>query len=128
MVYKLLLRIASLAALFMVASTGFAKEPPRQTATRWEGYLIDIACGLERKNSEPDLGVKHTKKCLMMPACDRSGFGLLTDDNELWRFNEEGNRKVRLLIMKLNRHANLRIIVQGAKSGDVIEVRRVSLR
>jgi hypothetical protein len=92
------------------------------------GYLIDISCAVERRKQEPDLGAKHTKKCLQMPACDRSGFGILVDTtNDLLTFDEDGNRQVRALIAKTNRQADFRITIVGLKDADRIHIKKLKL-
>src|SRR5215469_14447140 len=102
-----------------------AKQGPR---TRWDGYLIDVACARERKATETDLGQKHTRKCMEMPACERGGFGLLTDDNQFLPFDENGNRKVRALLERTNQNDSLRVIVYGSKLNDVLQARKIELR
>lgn len=105
-----------------------AKEPKRSGADAFTGYLIDLTCARERKKDETDLGGKHTKKCMQMPICDRSGFGLLTDTNELLVFDAEGNRKVRLLLQQTNQESHLRAVVTGTKSNDVVKVSKIKLQ
>jgi len=102
-----------------------AKQGPR---TRWDGYLIDVACARERKATETDLGKKHTRKCMEMPACERSGFGLLTDDNQFLPFDESGNRKVRALLERTNQNDRLHAIVHGTKFNDVLKAQKIELR
>jgi hypothetical protein len=105
----------------------FAAAQTSHSITR-TGYLIDISCGLERSTQEPDLGPKHTKKCLQMPACDRSGFGILVDTtNDLLTFDEDGNRQVRALIAKTNRQADFRITIVGLKYADRIHIKKLKL-
>lgn len=103
-------------------------NPPRAASKSWSGYLIDLACARERKDEEPDLGQKHTKKCMQMPACDRSGFGLLTDANDLLPFDENGNTKVRALLQQTNQTGHLRVVVQGTKTNDVLQVTKILLK
>ncbi|HEY6971183.1 MAG TPA: hypothetical protein VJA94_18380 [Candidatus Angelobacter sp.] len=103
-------------------------NPPRSAVRSWSGYLIDLACARERKDDEPDLGPKHTKKCMQMPACDRSGFGLLTDANDLLPFDENGNIRVRALLQQTNQTGHLRVVVQGTKTNDVLQVTKIQLK
>ena len=105
-------------------SVGQAKE---SRPTTFRGYLIDLACARERKEEEADLGQKHTRKCMGMPICDRSGFGILMDANELLRFDEDGNRKVRALLARTSQDNNLRVVVHGKKTSDVLEVKKIEL-
>ncbi len=111
---------------------GLAKEP-KPAKGPFRGYLIDLACARERKDKETDLGQKHTKKCMEMPICNHSGFGLLTDSNELLPFDEGGNRKVRMLLERTGQNENLRAVVQGiksqgTKSGEVLLVNKIDLK
>jgi hypothetical protein len=105
-----------------------AKEAKRSSAGAFTGYLIDLTCARERKKDEADLGEKHTKKCMQMPICDRSGFGLLTDSNELLVFDENGNRKVRLLLQQTSQESHLRAVVTGTKSNEVVKVSKIKLQ
>lgn len=117
-----------LTLMFFSAFPTSAKGSRPAGATTWNGYLIDLTCARERKKDETDLGEKHTKKCMQMPICDRSGFGLLTDQSELLVFDEEGNRKVRLLLQQTNLETHLRAVVAGTKSNDVVKVSKIKLQ
>lgn len=128
MACRLPIRILAAVIAILAVALGWAREPQTQNSNRWEGYLIDLSCARERKDKEPGLGATHSKKCLTMPACDRSGFGLLTATNEVLRFDEPGNRKTRSLIGKATKDANFSIIVRGTRLGDVLAVRQIELR
>jgi hypothetical protein len=52
----------------------------------FHGYLIDLVCMKEEADQLEELGAKHTRKCLEMPACIRGGFGLLLSSNEVLSF------------------------------------------
>lgn len=120
-------KLAMLVLMLLLGSNGFGKGT-RSAAPSWTGYLIDLSCARERQPKETDLGEKHTKKCMQMPDCDRSGFGLLTDKSELLVFDEEGNRKVRLLLQQTKQDSHLRAVVRGTKSNDVLKVNRIDLQ
>ena len=120
-------KLAILVLMCLLDSSGFGKGA-KPVAPSWTGYLIDLTCARERQPKEVDLGEKHTKKCMQMPDCDRSGFGLLTDKNELLVFDEEGNRKVRLLLQQTKQENHLRALVRGTKSNDVLNVSRIDLQ
>jgi len=120
--------IPSLLLLSLSLSAADGKQTKQGPRTWWNGYLIDAACARERKATETDLGQKHTRKCMEMPACEHSGFGLLTDDNEFLPFDESGNRKVRALLERTNQNDRLRVIVHGTKLNDVLKARKIELR
>jgi len=122
--------ILMLAFLFLLSNHGpgvLAKEP-KPASGAFSGFLMDIACARERMEKEADLGEKHTRKCLEMPVCNHSGFGLLTDTNELLPFDENGNLKVRMLLERTDQTENLRAVVQGTRRNDVLLVRKIELR
>src|SRR5215813_14071392 len=73
----------------------------------WNGYLIDLVCAWERAN-ETDLGQKHTLKCLEMSICERSGFGILLEDNRVLKFDQQGNSKIRKLLQGIEEHTKLK--------------------
>jgi len=122
------LRIAAVIAIFLSAvpliSAPTAENPP---SGRWTGFLIDLTCARERKDKEPSLGEGHTKKCMQMPVCDRSGFGILTDANQLLRLDEDGNRRVRRLLQRTKRENKLYFVVWGRRSNDVLNVSGIEL-
>lgn len=123
------LRIAAFTAIFLCAvPLVSAPTPENSTPGRWTGFLIDLACARERKDKEPSLGEEHTKKCMQMPACDRSDFGILTDSNQLLRFDEDGNRRVRRLLERTKREKRLYCVVWGRRSDDILNVSRMELR
>ena len=114
--------------LFLVSLSASAGDGRAAKRTVWTGYLIDVACAIERKDTESDLGEKHTRKCMEMPPCDRSGFGLLTDDNEFLPFDENGNRKVRALLQQTKQSDRLRVIVRGTLLKDVLQAQKIELK
>lgn len=89
--------------------------------------MIDLTCARERKEKEPSLGEEHTKKCMQMPVCSRSGFGILTDTNQFLSFDEDGNRRVRRLLQRTKRENKLYCVVWGRRSNDILNVSRVEL-
>ena len=120
--------VSAFLVISLSAPAADENQPKQGPRTRWDGYLIDVACARERKATETDLGKKHTRKCMEMPACERSGFGLLTDDNQFLPFDEKGNRKVRALLEHTNQNDRLRAIVYGTKFNDMLQARKIELR
>ena len=91
-----------------------------------QGTLVDVACATERANDLDSLRVKHTRKCLRMPACDKSGYGVLTPDNQVLRFDAAGNERARALIASTEREKALQIKVSGRLTGDTLAVRKLA--
>src|ERR1700683_5053606 len=78
----------------------FAAVAPAETI---KGVLMDQMC-----SGKADLRISgatgtlvggrivaeaHTKECALMPACQKSGYGVYTSGNKFLKFDEAGNRK-----------------------------------
>jgi hypothetical protein len=104
-----------------IALTSFAAD------TTIKGYLVDIACGQE-DGSKPGFGAKHTKECLEMPDCANSGYGVLTDDKKVTRFDKAGNEQAKKFIADLKKNSDIKVTVTGAVSGDNMTVSKIELQ
>ena len=63
-----------------------------------------------------------------MPICKESGYALLTDRDEVLRFDARGNKLARELIeQRLNNHGWL-VSIEGILEGDKLTVDRMRLR
>jgi hypothetical protein len=106
-----------------VLASGANQEP--QTI---KGYLVDVACVNQRSSELATLGLKHTKKCLTMPPCERSGYAVLTSDQKVFKFDNKGNEEAKKLINSAQREADFRIVVNGNVIGDKISVIKLRLQ
>ncbi len=104
-----------------IALTSFAAD------TTVKGYLVDIACGQE-DGSKPGFGAKHTKECLEMPDCANSGYGVLTDDKKIIRFDKAGNEQAKKFIADLKKNNDIKVTVTGAVSGAGMTVSKIELQ
>lgn len=68
----------------------------------------------------------HTRECLMMPECEKSGYGVYTSDNKFLKFDEAGNRKALAMIKASKKLDDFEVEVVGDVKGDTIKV--VSLK
>jgi hypothetical protein len=93
-----------------------------------KGYLIDVACLNQRSSELSTLGPKHTKKCLAMPPCERSGYAVLTSDQKVFKFDSKGNEEAKRLIHSAKRETDFRIVVNGNVIGDKISVIKLRLQ
>src|SRR5580658_5337856 len=69
----------------------------------------------------------HTRECLMMPECEKSGYGVYTSDNKFLKFDEAGNRKAAALIKASKKLDDFEIEVVGEVKGDTIKVVNLKL-
>jgi hypothetical protein len=68
----------------------------------------------------------HTRECLQMPECQKSGYGVYTSDNKFLKFDEAGNRKALAAIKASTNLDDFEVEVTGEVKGDTIKV--VSLK
>jgi hypothetical protein len=64
----------------------------------------------------------HTKECLLKPACEKSGFGVYTDDNKFLKFDPAGKRKALAAIKASTKLDDFEIEVAGDVKDDTIKV------
>jgi len=95
--------------------------------TQVKGYLVDLACAAE-DGQTAGFGAKHTKGCLQMPDCVKSGYGVLTDDKKVIKFDKAGNEQAKKFIADLKKAKDIKVSVTGAVSGDKIAVAKIDLQ
>ncbi|PWU03588.1 MAG: hypothetical protein C5B51_18800 [Terriglobia bacterium] len=125
-----LLRSFCLTALF----TGLAATA---SAAQFKGVIIDQTCSAKaelRLAGVPQtlqggmiVAEAHTRECALMPACQKSGYGIFTWDNKFFKFDEAGSRKALDAIKASKKEDDLEVEVTGELQGDVIKVTALKL-
>src|SRR6204780_476633 len=69
----------------------------------------------------------HTKECALLPACQKSGYGLYTSDNKFLKFDEAGNRKALAALKASTKLDDFEVEVTGEVKGDSIKVLSLKL-
>ena len=92
-----------------------------------KGYLVDLSCAAE-EGQRPDFGIKHSKSCLLMEDCEKSGYGVLTDDKKVIRFDKAGNDEAKKFIAALTKKNDIKVTVTGAVKGDEMTVNKIELQ
>src|ERR1700737_898171 len=103
------MRRIALVLLTVAALSAFAAE------TKVQGYLVDLACSSE-EGQKPGFGAKHSKECLQIPECVKSGYGVLTDDKKVIKFDAASNDKAKRFVAALKKKKNIKVNVNG--TGD----------
>ena len=123
------LRNVCLAAL----AAGFAWGA---SATQVQGVLIDKQCSSKaetrivpgpRLEGGIIVAYVHTKQCALMPACQKSGYGVFTYDNKFLAFDEAGNRKALEALKATKKEDDLKVEVTGEIQNDTIKVTGLKL-
>ena len=115
------MRRIALVLLTAAALSAFAAE------TKVQGYLVDLACASE-EGQKPGFGAKHSKMCLQMPECAQSGYGVLTDDKKVIRFDKAGNEQAKKFIASLTKKNDIKVAVDGTVTGDNMTVSKIALQ
>ncbi len=124
-----LLRYAYLVAV-LAASAGIA------SAAQVHGILIDQLCSAKaqvrlvpgpRLEGGMIVAEAHTRQCALMPACEKSGYGVFTDDNKFLKFDSAGNHKALEAIRASKKLDDLAVEVTGEIKGDTIQVESLKL-
>ncbi|HEY6968279.1 MAG TPA: hypothetical protein VJA94_03675 [Candidatus Angelobacter sp.] len=92
-----------------------------------KGYLVDLSCAAE-EGTNPGFGVKHSKGCLQMEDCEKSGYGVLTDDKKVIRFDKAGNDEAKKFIAALTKKNDIKVTVTGAVKGEEMTVSKIELQ
>ena len=95
--------------------------------TTVKGYLVDLACASE-EGGKPGFGASHKKSCLQMDDCEKSGYGVLTSDNKVVKFDKAGNEQAKKFIADLKKVKDIRVNVQGNVNGDSMSVSKIELQ
>ncbi len=109
--------LASLLACGLLASPALAA-----TKTFNNVSVIDVSCS---KKAAADADA-HTRSCAL--TCQKSGFGILTEDKKFLKFDAQGNAKILEELKASDKADHLRANVTGEVEGDTLKVASVTLQ
>jgi hypothetical protein len=115
------MRKLTLVLLAALAISAFAAD------TTIKGHLVDLACAAE-EGQKPGFGAKHTKDCLQMDECVKSGYGVLTDDKKVIKFDHASNEQAKKFIAELKQAKDIKVTVTGTLNGDSLSVSKIELQ
>ncbi len=105
------------------------------SAAEVKGVLMDKACSGKAEVRVLSTGIEggmivaeaHTRECALMPACQKSGYGIFTYDNKFLAFDQAGSRKALEAIKASKKLDDLEVVVTGEIKGDTIQVETLKL-
>jgi hypothetical protein len=115
-------------AFILAAASLMSATKPAGKKVTVHGYLVDIACVNDRASEGGDLGPVHTKKCLQMPACERSGYAVMDAKNNVYKFDAHGNDLAKSFIARIDKEKDWQIIVSGKLNGDELIVGKLQIQ
>jgi hypothetical protein len=106
--------------LLALDSQGAERNTKMGTQESVRGYLVDTVCVKEEAAQLSQLGVKHTKKCLEMPACRESGYALLlrSHNNDVLHLDKRGNELAARLVNERRMESGWLLQATGKRTGD----------
>lgn len=122
------MRTVTLAIGVAVIALSLQMASAQSAPQTFKGYLVDVMCGTHHASEGAAYGEKHDKKCLLMEECVKSGYSLLTADNQVLKFDSKGNSMALALVKKTEREKDWRVTVTGTLSNGTIAVTNLSLQ
>ena len=103
--------------------------------TTINGVIIDKQCSSKAEVRVLPTGIEggmivaeaHTRECALMPACQKSGYGIFTWDQKFLAFDAAGNRKALDLIKASKKLDDFEVEVTGTVEGNTIKVESLKL-
>lgn len=124
-----------LRSLFVVALLGSLSLSA--LAAEIKGILMDKQCSPKAEvHIVPPPGLleggrlvaeAHTRECLLMPECVKSGYVVFTSDDKFLSLDAEGNRKAVEAIKASKKLDDFEVVVTGEVKGDTIKVESVKI-
>ena len=83
--------------------------------------VVDVNCS-KKVAADPD---SHTRACALK--CEKSGYGIVTKDQQFLKFDAEGNTKIVEALKASDKKDHLRVDVSGDVQGDTLKVTSITL-
>jgi hypothetical protein len=83
--------------------------------------VVDVNCS-KKVAANPD---SHTRACALK--CEKSGYGIVTQDKHFLKFDAEGNTKILEALKASDKKDHLRVDVSGDVQGDALKVTSIKL-
>jgi ABC-type branched-subunit amino acid transport system substrate-binding protein len=131
----------SVALIFLLAcSFGFAQqkmekmgktekvEKMQKSEHTMAGYLVDKACATKMEKAGAKKAMmkakNHTKDCALQPACEASGYGLMSHGKFI-KFDEKGDKLAAEYLNKTKKEKDLWVDVKGRMDGTMMKVESI---
>ena len=113
-----MIRKASLVAVAVALAAVFAfAQEAEKKSVKVTGYVVDNMCA-EMHGSE-DEAKKHPNSCSLMPACEKSGFAVVSGD-KTYKLDEQGNKLAAEALKAAKTQKGLKVDVEGTLEGDTL--------
>jgi hypothetical protein len=103
-------------AVALAAVFAFAQEGEKKSV-KVTGYVVDNMCA-EVHGSEAE-AKNHPNACALMPACEKSGFAVVSGDTT-YKLDEAGNKLAADALKAAKQKKGLKVDVEGTLEGDTL--------
>lgn len=94
--------------------------------TDLQGVIIDIKCAQDILKHGRQI-VKKRRECSLSKHYSRTGYGIITDDQKFFRFDDAGNKRALELLKNSSDRDNVKVVIAGDIDGRTIKVANMSL-
>ena len=98
------------------------------SAAQIKGILMDKMCSAKVASGGQKVATGHDRSCALMPACEKSGYGVVTSDNKFIAFDDAGNKKALAALKASKKKDDLAVTVSGDVTGDTVKVASLKLQ
>ena len=119
-----MIRKATLVAVAVALASVFAfAQETEKKSVKVTGYVIDNMCAGGMHGSEEDAS-KHPNACALMPACEKSGFAVVSGD-KTYKLDEQGNKLAAEVLKGAKTKKGLKVDVEGTLEGDTLHASKL---
>ena len=110
------------AAVALAAAFAYAQEGENKSV-KVTGYVVDNMCaGMHGSEEEAQ---KHPNACALMPACEKSGFAVVSGE-KTYKLDEQGNKLAAEALKAAKTKKGLKVEVEGTLEGDTLHAQKLS--
>jgi type 1 fimbria pilin len=117
-------RKVSLAAVAVVLAAVFALAQSESKTVKVTGYIVDNMCA-EMHGTEAE-AKNHPNACALMPACEKSGFAVVSGDKK-YKLDEQGNKLAADALKGAKTKKGLKVDVEGTLDGDTLHADKLEV-
>jgi hypothetical protein len=112
-----MIRKVSLVAVAVALAAVFAYAQGEKKTLKVTGYVVDNMCaGMHGSEAEAK---NHPNACALMPACQESGFAVVSGD-KTYKLDEQGNKLAAEALKAAKTKKGLKVDVEGTLDGDTL--------
>ncbi len=110
-------------AVALAAVFAFAQEGEKKSV-KVTGYVVDNMCA-EMHGSEAE-AKNHPNACALMPACEKSGFAVVSGD-KTYKLDEQGNKLAADALKGAKQKKGLKVDVEGTLEGETLHASKLEV-